>query len=147
MAWRLTSVDQPLWISAGGSRSDTKDIEKAPVIAVAVNTELQRNEVEVRYLVADPKREPQWVDAQHVMASGVRELGPSADAKVLDLVPIRKVGVAFVGASLTWAALQFGIEIPAEGLNEAASSIVGLVLAYLVPDPRVVPASSAKEGG
>ncbi len=145
MAWHIAPVEQPFWISASGSVGDPTDIEKAPVIAIAGSTESRGNDLDLRYLVSDEDRGPLWVVASEVTSSGLPQLDTgSANTAAVDLLPIRKIGVSFVGAFITWAALQTGIDLPTESLDAAASSIVGLLLGYLVPDPRVVPASEAR---
>lgn len=138
MTWHVTSVEQFLWVSAGKSRQDAADIEKGLVVAVACNSELDADEIQARYLVSAGEKPPRWVDAADVTASGVQK--PEAAASAPDAtnwLPIKKVGGAILGAALAWVALRLGVDLGPDALNEAATAVVGLLVAYFVRDPRV----------
>lgn len=47
-------------------------------------------------------------------------------------LPIRKVCAAFVGAGIAWLALQVGVDLGPDAVNEAASAVVALMFAYVV---------------
>lgn len=51
--------------------------------------------------------------------------------------PITKIVATFLGAGITWVALQLGVDVDSAAVNEAAAAVVGIVVGYLVPDPRV----------
>jgi hypothetical protein len=51
--------------------------------------------------------------------------------------PITKVVAAFVASGLTWLALQAGVDLGSQAIEEAASAAVGIAAAYLIPDRRV----------
>lgn len=61
---------------------------------------------------------------------------------MVNWTPIRKIFAAVVGAGLTWVALRLGLSLGSEELNEAATAIVGVIFAYVIPDPRVVGSGS-----
>lgn len=53
------------------------------------------------------------------------------------LLPIRKIAAGLVASGLVYLARRVGLDIGDAAANEAAVAIVGFVVAYLVPDPRV----------
>ena len=52
-------------------------------------------------------------------------------------VPIRKIVTVLVTGGLTWAALQSGLDLGDETVNQAVPLIVGAIFGYLERDPRV----------
>ncbi len=58
----------------------------------------------------------------------------------INWLPIRKVAVGFVAAALVWIAQRIGLDIGSAALNQAATAVVGFVVAYLVPQAAQVPA-------
>lgn len=47
--------------------------------------------------------------------------------------PIKKVAAGFLAAAIAYAARQLGVDLGSDEINEAALTIVGLAVAYLVP--------------
>ncbi len=149
MAWHLSPVQAELYIETVKNNRGP-DISKGAVIAVASEVPRSRgvsDDTDTHYLVceieedADPRLA--WVHQPDVGRSWVEGHGTPAAAEPADastdtnLLPLRKVGIALVTSLLAWIALQAGVDLGPDEVNEAATGIVGLVTAYLVPDPRV----------
>ena len=46
--------------------------------------------------------------------------------------PIKKVAAGFVAAGIAYVAVQLGVDLGDEDVNDAALALVGIVVAYLV---------------
>jgi uncharacterized membrane protein YhiD involved in acid resistance len=55
-------------------------------------------------------------------------------------VPIRKVAIGFLAAAIVWVAQRIGLDFGPAAVNQAATAVVGFIVAYLVPLARKVPA-------
>jgi hypothetical protein len=51
--------------------------------------------------------------------------------------PVRKIAAVMIGSGLFWVARQFGVDLGAEDVNDAAMALSGIALGYLVKEkPR-----------
>ncbi len=56
-----------------------------------------------------------------------------------NLLPIRKVIAAALAALVVYGAQRLGLDLGPAEVEEAAAAVVAIIVAYLVPDPRVSP--------
>lgn len=52
-------------------------------------------------------------------------------------LPITKVVATFLASGIAWVAVQLGVDIGSDAVNEAAIALVGVAVGYLTPDARV----------
>lgn len=159
MAWQVSAAQAGLYIETAKNR-DAPDISKGAVIAVASEIPRPRGvsvDTDTHYLVCEAAEEPastlawvhqpdvkrSWLEAPKGTARASTPLGGADSAT--NWVPLRKIGVALVASGLTWIALRAGVDLGESEINEAATGIVGLLTAYLVPDPRVKPSGTSAE--
>lgn len=151
MAWQFSAVPAGLYIETAKNNRGP-DIAMGAVIAVVSDVPRSRGvseDTNTHYLVCETAETPTstlaWVHQPDVGRSWIDKpketegstASSATTANATNWVPLRKIGIALVTSALTWIALQAGVDLGESEINEAATGLVGLLTAYIVPDPRV----------